>query len=1266
LCLEALEDRRTPSTYTVTDANDSDGSSTDVTLRYAISQAQANNDQNAVIKFSSSLSGQTITANERAGDDSDFGITAFVLTTSTITIDGSNAPGLALNGKNEFRLFVVTGTASLTLKNFTVEGGLSQGGVGDSGVDFQGGGGGGGAGLGGAVYDDNSAFTAEGVTFINNTAQGGQGGSSDGPGLPGGQGGNLGGGDSGGGASGSSNGTGGAGGFGGGGGGGYGGTGGMGGFGSGGGGGSGQADGGTAGFGGGAGGLGGLNETDGITVGGGGGAGGGMGGAIFANGGSLTLTNDTFTGNTAEGGSGGDAGSAFGGKNGATGGSNGAGLGGAVFVRNGTLTAQFDTFSNNAISSNSAPVAATDVYVLSDGAGSQTKATLLDDILGQSNHLLSDFTAFTNDGGTAPDLSDSSHDLVSNDPNNGTGLPATSVLSNADPQLLPLAYNFGPTQTMAVLPGSPAFQAGTPIRGINADQRGLPRSPSAPTLGAFEPQSNTTINVAAGDVYSPNGLIAAINAANLSGGSTTINLAGGTYDVNQINNYWYGPDGLPAISSNIIINGNGATIERDSNADNFRLFYVSGGLDGLATGGLTLNDLILEGGLAQGGNSGDGGGGLGAGGAVFNQGTVSLTDVTVTNNEAVGGSSAVSGNAQGGGGMGQDAPSDNSGADGEGGGFGGTLGGGAFGGSGGSVNGSFGGGGGGFGLADNGHAASGSGGGGGGGHGGFGGAGAVNLQLGGEGGAAGDGGGGGGGAGIGIGIGGGGGFGSGGEIDGGGGVGGGGGFGGGGGGFGGGGGDGGGGVGGLGGDGGFGGGGGGGSAAGGGGFGGGGGTSSGGGGSGNGGGGAGMGGGLFNMFGSLTLTNCTLTANTAQGGNGGVGGSGYGGAIFNLDGTLTLTFCTVADNTVAAGKGSTNGGADGGALYNLAFGSNIRDGSPQSATATITDSILSNTSGGNNLVNHTDTSENADDSATVTLKGPNLVMSSSDEITGTPTVTADPLLSPLGNYGSSLQTLALLPGSPALGAGRLDDTGVTTDERGMSRTQNRAADLGAFQSLGFTLTAKVGSVQETPINQGFDFPLIVEVTPVNPGDPVVGGRVMFTAPSSGASAVLSPGNAVTIAADGTAMANATANGTIGFYRATANTAGSTGAAEFFLLNQPSGEGIPAPLPPSSSSPPSAPVTNSGTMLPGNASIISGLWGLALAEFELTLDSYWLLFAQTVPLPDASLQTAFDSVQTAFASLQAALANDPLASTPAGQQAILLGQMAALEILSGRS
>src|SRR5262249_17230463 len=110
--------------------------------------------------------------------------------------------------------------------------------------------------------------------------------------------------------------------------------------------------------------------------------------------------------------------------------------------------------------------------------------------------------------------------------------------------------------------------------------------------------------VTAGTLGSTITLRDALNAANNSSASDryTIQLqAGTTYTLDTVDNYWYGPDGLPAISSSVILDGQGATLVRDSSGPAFRFFYVSGGME-LAAGSLTLENLTLQGGLAQGGS----------------------------------------------------------------------------------------------------------------------------------------------------------------------------------------------------------------------------------------------------------------------------------------------------------------------------------------------------------------------------------------------------------------------------------------------------------------------------------------------------------------------------------------------------------------------------------------------------------------------------------------------------------------------------------------
>jgi predicted outer membrane repeat protein len=84
--------------------------------------------------------------------------------------------------------------------------------------------------------------------------------------------------------------------------------------------------------------------------------------------------------------------------------------------------------------------------------------------------------------------------------------------------------------------------------------------------------------------------------------------------------------GLPEMHTQLTIDGNGATIQRDPAAANcFRIFYVS------RLGNVSLNNMTLQNGCV---NLTDAAGVHGAGGAIFNRGTLSLDTVTIANNSA--------------------------------------------------------------------------------------------------------------------------------------------------------------------------------------------------------------------------------------------------------------------------------------------------------------------------------------------------------------------------------------------------------------------------------------------------------------------------------------------------------------------------------------------------------------------------------------------------------------------------------------------------------
>jgi hypothetical protein len=58
----------------------------------------------------------------------------------------------------------------------------------------------------------------------------------------------------------------------------------------------------------------------------------------------------------------------------------------------------------------------------------------------------------------------------------------------------------------------------------------------------------------------------------------------------------------------------------------------------------------------------------------------------------------------------------------------------------------------------------------------------------------------------------------------------------------------------------------------------------------------------------------------------------------------------------------------------------------------------------------------------------------------------DPRLGPLQNNGGPTQTEALLPGSPAIGAGDPNAVSLRTDQRGFPRTTKGKIDIGAFET----------------------------------------------------------------------------------------------------------------------------------------------------------------------------------------------------------------------------
>ena len=248
-----------------------------------------------------------------------------------------------------------------------------------------------------------------------------------------------------------------------------------------------------------------------------------------------------------------------------------------------------------------------------------------------------------------------------------------------------------------------------------------------------------------------------------------------------------------------------------------------------------------------------------------------------------------------------------------------------------------------------------------------------------------------------------------------------------------------------------------------------------------------LGGGLSNYSGTVNISNSTFTGNStatvAQG----------GGALFNNSGTVNISNSTFASN-------SANNGANGGSFYSYGDGSmlNISNSTvannsgtggglfnTNGSTASISNSTIANNNGsgfvndigtvsvtnstiannsnggvGSGFVNYdgtvsigesiiaNGTGSNCNDipGATLDDQGYNLSSDASCGFTAsTDQQNTNPMLaSALASNGGPTQTLALLDGSPAINKIPASSC-PSTDQRGISRPQGPACDIGAFE-----------------------------------------------------------------------------------------------------------------------------------------------------------------------------------------------------------------------------
>ena len=361
---------------------------------------------------------------------------------------------------------------------------------------------------------------------------------------------------------------------------------------------------------------------------------GSSGGGIFSGGGDVFLTDSTVSGNVATSSGGGiyNVTNGLSLTNSTVSGNISSRDGGGIFTRLGEVS-----LTNSTVTGNSASRVGGGISFRVSSSEPATQLTLHNSIV--ANNL---------DDGTAPDIGSvySGNDLIveSSLIGNTTGSEITFAtgignILNQLPLLGPLANNGGPTQTHALLSGSPAINLGSNAianaAGLLVDQRGEDRIQFGTVdIGAFESDLNerSLVVTTNQDVDDPNdgvlSLREAITFFNNGVSDDTITFAPNVFDAQTTINI---SSQLPTITGALTIVGPGAnllTIDALGGGDNvldgngFRIFEINDG---------DLNnsvDVFISGLTLTGGDNND------FGGAISNFENLSLDGVAVVGNRA--------------------------------------------------------------------------------------------------------------------------------------------------------------------------------------------------------------------------------------------------------------------------------------------------------------------------------------------------------------------------------------------------------------------------------------------------------------------------------------------------------------------------------------------------------------------------------------------------------------------------------------------------------
>jgi predicted outer membrane repeat protein len=208
--------------------------------------------------------------------------------------------------------------------------------------------------------------------------------------------------------------------------------------------------------------------------------------------------------------------------------------------------------------------------------------------------------------------------------------------------------------------------------------------------------------------------------------------------------------------------------------------------------------------------------------------------------------------------------------------------------------------------------------------------------------------------------------------------------------------------------------------------------------------------------GTATVTNSTFFVNSA---------GGEGGAISN-ERTLEATNSTFSGNSASTqGGGIWNQSETTLTVTNSTFSANSADAGGgifnDSGAVTLKNTIVADSPSGGDCF--------ATPNNPITDAGYNLI-EVGNCITEETSLSVDPMLGPLADNGGPTRTHALLAGSPAINAIPQETNGcgtdITQDQRGVSRPQGSACDIGAFEFGGTAPPSPALSISDRTVAEG--------------------------------------------------------------------------------------------------------------------------------------------------------------------------------------------------------